>query len=611
MKRLTLSLLGGFAARIDGRPVMGFRSQKARALLAYLVMEADRPHERAALASLFWPEMPDDLALRNLSQTLIWLRRAIGDGDPPFLLLNRRQIQWDATAAVEVDATRFLALVERKQTPVVSAPDALREAAALYGGEFLAGFSLSGCPGFDEWLLLQREYFQQLALEALFRLTGEALADGDYAAAATLARRQLTLDHWREEAIRQLLQALAAVGKHSEALAEYEKAHRLLAEELGVEPQPETIQLAEAIRQVKEESREKPSSAMLHLPPAEYAPPTPHNLPIRLTSLLGRESELATLSGWLLEPETRLVTISGIGGVGKTRLALAVAASFIRQSSLLQPSSPDPQSLAFPDGVWFVRLAGLRGDKVSNDTNWDAGETFVTAVAGTLGLTFAGWESPAQQLERYLNGRRLLLVLDNYEHLLSTRPILLTLLQNAPGVCVLVTSREQLSVGGERVMALEGLPLPSVESAASQDDLLAYSSALLFFTRALERGARLNLDESERLGLIRICRLAEGLPLAIELAATWVGHFTVAEIAAEMAANLDFLDAERAAARVDLPTRQRSPRAAFDYAWQLLSVAEQRTLAQLALLFGPFSREAAMTVSEAQLVDLISLLNRG
>lgn len=254
MSKLTLALLGGFSAQIDSRPATSFRSQKARALLAYLVMEAERPHERAILAALFWPEIPDALALRNLSQTLIWLRRAIGEGDPPYLLLNRRQAQWNLAAAVEVDALRFLALVERKRTSAVATPEALHEAVALYTGEFLAGFSLSGCPAFDEWLLLQREYLQRLALEALFRLAGQALVAGDYAAAAMLSRRQLALDRWREEALRQLLHALAAGGERAEALAEYESARRLLAEELGVEPQPETIQLAETIRQGRVES---------------------------------------------------------------------------------------------------------------------------------------------------------------------------------------------------------------------------------------------------------------------------------------------------------------------------------------------------------------------
>ena len=629
MSQLTLTLLGGFAARTESRATIHFRSQKARALLAYLIMEAGRPHERATLAALFWPEMPDALALRNLSQTLIWLRQAVGDGDPPFLHLTRRQIQWNAAAPVDVDALRFCALLERRPTPTEPPAAALRQAVALYRGEFLAGFGLPGCPAFDEWLLLQREHFQRLALEALFQLAEEALAAGDWVAAATLARRQLALDRWREDAIRQLLHALAAAGRPSEALAEYENARRLLAQELAVAPQPETIQLAEAIRQGKDVGGGRPSLAAPAAPqptptppaespqpappplPAESSPPRPlHNLPVRLGSLLGRESELAALSGWLRDPETRLATISGIGGVGKTRLALAVAASFMSHPAALQPADQAPQPSLFPDGVWFVQLAGLPAEFAPDRPGQEAGELFVAAIATTLGVALNGPESPARQLERYLRNRRLLLVLNNYEHLLSTRPILLSLLHNAPGVRALVTSRERLAIGGERLLQLEGLPLPPSEAAQSQDALLAYSSARLFVTRALEHGTHLTLDEAERRSLIRICHLAEGLPLVIELAAAWAGHYTCAEIAAEITANLDFLNAESAAARVDLPARQRSPRAAFDYAWRLLSPAEQRALAQLALLQGPFSREAALTVSEARLVDLISLLNK-
>lgn len=337
-QQLSLALLGGFAAQVDGHPISGFRSQKARALLAYLVMEVGRPHERATLAALFWPELPDALALRNLSQTLVWLRRAISMGNSPFLLLNRRQVQWNKAAAVEVDALRFLALLECQRTPAVAPPDALRQAVALYAGEFLAGFSLAGCQMFDEWLLVQREYLGRLAVDGLSRLTDEALLAGDHAAAVSLARRQLTLDRWREDAIRQLLRALAGSGRRSEALAEYEKARRLLARELGVDPQPETIQLATAIRLGNVATGGSPP---VTLPQARkrHAAPVPHNLTFRLTSLLGRENELAALSSWLMEPETRLVTISGIGGVGKTLLALAAASPILPN---LQPPGCHP-----------------------------------------------------------------------------------------------------------------------------------------------------------------------------------------------------------------------------------------------------------------------------
>lgn len=239
----------------------------------------------------------------------------------------------------------------------------------------------------------------------------------------------------------------------------------------------------------------------------------------------------------------------------------------------------------------------------------DVGESFVAAVATALSLTPAGQESPSRQLERTLRDRRLLLVLDNYEHLMSTRPMLLSLLQNAPGVRALITSREQLGLGGERLLALQGLPIPPASAAASNDELLAYSSARLFFTRALERGVGLILDDEERQSLVHICHLAEGLPLAIDLAATWTSHFTCAEIAANLEANLDFLDAA-GTVRVDLPARQRGLRAAFDHAWSLLSTAERLALAQLALLRDPFSREAALVVAEARLIDLISLLNK-
>lgn len=606
MSQLTLTLLGGFAVQSDGRPITRFRTQKARALLAYLVMESQQPHERATLAALLWPEMPDAPALRNLTQNLVWLRRAIaGDNyTTPFLFATRHQVQWNEGVSakadtqldtrVDVDALRFLSLIERhNQRDRASATADLEAAVALYRGDFLAGFSLPDTPAFDEWLLLRREQLRRLMLEALFTLANHSLASGDYQATIRHARQQLSMDHWREEAYRQLIHALAASGRSAEALAEYDHARRLLRNELGVEPQAETSQLAEAIRRGKLEIREwrletGDQAANLQSPVS-----TLHNLPTRLTPLLGRAAEIVQLKEWLQEPGTRLITITGIGGTGKTRLALALASSL-----LLQPS---PLSLQpFPDGIWFVPLDGLD----SNDAEGE--ESFVAAVASALGLTFTRRESRRRQLERYLHGRRLLLLLDNYEHLFSMRPILLDLLHNLPGLSVLVTSRERLNLSGERLLQLEGLPVPAASAAASQELLLANSSARLFFERARERGVHLTLDEAERRALVQICQLCEGSPLAIELAAAWAGHFTCAEIAVEIAANLDFLQL----AQADLPPRQRSPRAAFDYSWQLLSATEQRALAQLSLLQGRFHRDAALAVSQVRLLDLLTLVNK-
>ena len=201
-----MTFLGSFQAAIDSVPITRFRSDKVRALLAYLAVEAERPHSRASLCGLLWPDQSDDAALHNLSQTLLRLREALGDtrSAAAFLRISRQAIQWNAASDYRLDTADFVRLASSTDA------DDLEQAAALYRGEFLPGFSLAGCAAFEEWLLLTRERFAHLALTALDTLTRAQLAGGRYAEAAQHARRQLALDPWREEAHRQLMRALAA-----------------------------------------------------------------------------------------------------------------------------------------------------------------------------------------------------------------------------------------------------------------------------------------------------------------------------------------------------------------------------------------------------------------
>jgi WD40 repeat protein/DNA-binding SARP family transcriptional activator len=304
---LTLSFLGSFQASLDGNTPLRFRSDKSRALLAYLSVEAERPHERATLASLFWPDMPNEDALRNLSQTLSRMRDAIHDqqAEPSYVLTSRQDLQWNRASAFDLDATKF--------GQWASSPDATQFAQAinLYQGEFLRGFGLPDCADFETWLLLKREHYQQLALEAMQKLAAHHLARGDYAQAQHYARLQLGLEVWRETAHRQLMRALALNGHRSEALAQYEACRRTLAEELGVEPEAETTALYEQVR-----------SGTLGQTDASAARKTVvwSEVP-DLGKFHGRADELAQLQRWVMQDQCRLVAIAGMGGMGKTALA--------------------------------------------------------------------------------------------------------------------------------------------------------------------------------------------------------------------------------------------------------------------------------------------------
>jgi len=305
--------------------------------------------------------------------------------------------------------------------------------------------------------------------------------------------------------------------------------------------------------------------------PAAHTPflVTPRPLPAPPTPLFGRAAELERLARLLADPACRLVTVLGLGGAGKTRLAIEAAGR-------LPPAA----------GVTFAPLEGLSDPAL-----------LPLAIAEAIGVPLAGAAPPAEQIVAHLRGRPILLVLDNMEHLISAADLVGALLAAAPSLRVLATSRERLGLRGEWLLAIDGLPL-----ADGADD-----GALALFAlhaRRARGGASLTTDELQEAA--RICRMVEGSPLAIELAASWARALSCAEIAAEMARTLDFLSP---GAR-DLPPRQRSPRAAFDYSWALLDGEGRNLLPRLSLFRGGFDYPAAAAVAGASHVGLAALVDR-
>lgn len=316
MPRLVLSLFGSLQAILDGRPVSAFESDKARALLVYLAVESDRPHTREKLAGLLWPDSTEAAARASLSQALANLRSALGDrdADPPSLLATRQSVQFNREADAEVDVLRFSDLAGLTKL------SGLQEAVSLYRGRFLEGFSLPGCPEFEEWLLLVQEHLHRLAMEALAHLADAYEAREEFGRALPFAWRQLELDPWWESAHRQAMRLLARSGQRDAALAQYQACRRLLLEELAAEPSPETVRLYEEIR----------DGTVAAEPRGLDVPPGP--LPGFLTGgepavargvFVAREGEL----GWLgtalsgaLEGRGRGVFVVGGPGRGKTML---------------------------------------------------------------------------------------------------------------------------------------------------------------------------------------------------------------------------------------------------------------------------------------------------
>lgn len=346
----------------------------------------------------------------------------------------------------------------------------------------------------------------------------------------------------------------------------------------------------EAIRDLSPTITSSTYQGNIFTPGASHTPsPAPgqsrnHNLPPQATNFVGRTREVDVLCRWLLDVEDyRLLTLLGPGGMGKTRLALAAAQSVLN---------------SFPDGVFFVPLAPLTTP-----------EQIPLALTESLQLHLLSTEEPKQQILAYLRHKRMLLVLDNFEHLLEGAALVADILQTAPNVKILVTSRERLHLSNERIYTLEGLAYPewqTLPEAWDEAELIAYDALNLLQQRLRIMQVALPLPASEWEAMIRVCHLVQGMPLALMLATSWLPLLSFNEIATEIEQCLDFLEGEIR----DLPERQRSMRATFDSSWRRLKPAEQTVFMQLSVFRGGFTRQAAQAVTGASLRILRTLADK-
>ncbi|NOZ72356.1 MAG: tetratricopeptide repeat protein [Chloroflexi bacterium] len=312
----------------------------------------------------------------------------------------------------------------------------------------------------------------------------------------------------------------------------------------------------------------------------------PHNLPAHLTPFVGRKRELSQLCQLLLDAGCRLLSITGPGGMGKTRLALAVA-------DLLVQESP----ATFKDGVFLVPLADL-----------EDGNSVATAVANTVGFRFYQADiAPGQQLGQFLRRKQMLLVLDNFEHLIDETALhfLTDLLASAPDVALLVTSRLRLNLQGEQVFPLYGLDAPQ-SVTQGEIESITVDSVKLFVDAARRASPTFVLNPTNLASVAAICRLVEGMPLAIELAAAWTAVLNPAEILKEIRNCLDFLASDAA----NVPVRQRSLPVVLDASWQLLSEVEREGMRKISVFRGGFTNDAAREVADASPKTLLGLVGK-
>ncbi|MCL4860200.1 MAG: tetratricopeptide repeat protein [Caldilineaceae bacterium] len=600
MSHLSLRVLGPPHITLDGQSITTLAYDKVWALLVYLALAADRAHRRTTLAGLLWPDQPEPVARTNLRQALARLRQAIGDDQatPPFLLVDRENVQFNAASDHDCDVAEFSALLaacathtHRQDATCAVCAEWRSAAVAHYRGPLLERFSISDSDLFEEWATVARERLHQQALDALDALAIYHERRGDYGEALRFNLHQLELDPWREEAHRQAMRVLALNGQRSAALAQYERCRETLAAELGVEPSPETTSLYERIR-ANRLADGHGSDDPLALPTTRS-----HNLPVQPTPFLGRQPELAALAAYLANPQCRLITLLGPGGIGKTRLALQAAAEHVD---------------AFAHGVTFVELAPLA-----------SAELIAPTLAAALGMTLSGPAMPQSQVLTYLRQKDVLLVLDNFEHLLTptTSPqpgqgnnpglaLLAELLRQAPGVTLLVTTRERLNLHGEWLFAVGALETPPTAASQPGDGeeapLETYSAPALFLQTARRVQKDFNPTTADKAAIVQICHLVEGMPLALELAAAWVRVLSCKEIAQGIEQGLALLTTTLR----DLPARHRSLQAVFDHSWKLLGAEEQRVFAACAVFRGGFTREAAAEVAGASLSLLAALVDK-
>jgi predicted ATPase/DNA-binding SARP family transcriptional activator/Tfp pilus assembly protein PilF len=576
---LEIRLFGVFEARLHGEPLPRLRTRKGEWLLALLALRAGRETERSWLAGLLWPDSPEPQALQNLRVSLADLRRALGPEAHRLRSQARGAaadnahtpgrpsrgaplaLRLDLSEAI-VDVVAFDAAIARHDRA------ALEEAVALYRGPLL-----EECV--EEWAFQERQLREQAYLDARERLADLALAGGDPSLAAGHLRRALLLDPLRETLWRSLMRALVAAGDVTAALVAYRELRLRLQRELNTGPDPETDALYEAIRTDLRSQRSAGNVDQTARRPADHrtrrqAPgaerrseATQSNLRVPLTSFVGREREMSAVKRLLFAH--RLLTLTGAGGCGKSRLALETAADLLGE---------------YTDGVWLVELASpLEGAFVSQ------------AVASVLGAREQPGRPLVETLIEHLKPRQLLLLLDNCEPLAPACARLAEiLLGNCPHLWLLATSRVPLGLTGETLYPVPALSLPEPEAVSAT---AARSDAVrLFVERAAAGMPGLTLSETNAAAVTRICRRLDGLPLALELAAARARAMSLQTLAERLEDGLGLVSG---GSHATLPHHQ-TLRASIDWSYALLSDPERALLRRLSVFAGGWTLEAVEAV---------------
>jgi predicted ATPase/DNA-binding SARP family transcriptional activator len=569
---LHITLLGPPQLTLAGMP-MPLPRRQVRALLYRLAVEL-QPVPREQLCFLLWAGIPEAAARRHLTVLLNQLRQVLPLSD---IVLTGRDLVALDSAGVYVDTVAFAEA--RAAAARSGALEPLADAVQLYKGPFLHGFSLPASTEFDAWVSQEQQHWERRYLDALAALVDGYATSGAYAQAIAAAQRVLAVDELAEDMHRTLIQLYAAAGDRAAALRQFERCVLILDRELGVSPLPETRAVYDAVRAGHVPLRREAGGGTLVAdrflgrvaPPANEtlltraALATPRtSLPAPSTPLIGRQAERAATAAFLTDPTVRLLTLTGPGGSGKTRLALQAAWDAADQ---------------FADGAVFVALAPLRDPAL-----------VVQTIGHACNLT---QPSPAA-LAEYLSDKQLLLVLDNCEHLLAAAPEIAALLAAAPGLRVLATSRAALNLRGEHTFPVPPLLLPNLAPLPSLAELADVPSVALLLSRTLSLNPRFGLTADNAPDLAAICARLDGLPLAIELAAARLKLLSPRDLLRRLDRRLTLLTQGSR----DLPERQQTLHATIDWSYRLLSFTEQLWFERCSVFAGGWTLAALEALDE-------------
>ncbi|MEM7533735.1 MAG: BTAD domain-containing putative transcriptional regulator [Chloroflexota bacterium] len=598
--QLTIRLLGVPKLLRHNQPLTALTRAKSNALLYYLIA-VGRPVTRDELTALLWPDSSPDAARRNLRNHLAILRKHLS----PYLSSTTGEVAFQYTADCDSDIHQFEALqIDGNGTQVSRATDLadVRRVLALYRGDFLSGFMVPNADLFNDWVGTKRAELAMRYSHALYQLIKVEASQGNQPQALSDLDKLLTTVPWHEEGHRLKMRLLAEQGKRWAALEQYETLRDILDKELDVSPDEETEALAAHIRDgqiTPTSSSDTVTSTVLSSTtdrPVKDAIFPQYVSPAPLTELLGHDILLTKAVDYLKNSAHRLVTLMGMGGVGKSHMALTLG---------------QRMGDAFAHGVCFVPLAGIVVDE--RDTEEQVIHSVIAEVASALQLPLGSADAVMAQVTSYLRRRELLLILDNFEHVLAARSVVTTLLQSAPKCTVLVTSRVRLQLPSETVLRVKPLSTPmlddvqhTLDSAQSiSDDVVTtrYAVIQLFLDRVRRYNPEFELHREHFGDIIQICQQTGGLPLALEMVAGWTEHLTLPQIADQLQKNAQPL-LQGATSELSSYT---SVDDLFERSWQLLNEVSRRSLLYISHFTAGFDSTAAGVIANVNLADLRQL----